>query len=169
MSVIIRDNGVIKMLIKGADSIIINRLKQDIKQPYLEHIQKKLGQFSCKGLRTLCLAMKVITEQELEEINLRIKATYGQQNQEKLIKEVAESIEKDLYLIGATAVEDRLQDQVPETLRDLLKANIKVWMLTGDKLETAENIGKSCNMIEEGMNITTMPGSLSHKQMHKRL
>jgi P-type E1-E2 ATPase len=53
-------------------------------------------------------------------------------------------IERDLYLLGATAVEDRLQDDVPKTIEKLLKANIKVWMLTGDKLDTAENIARSC-------------------------
>jgi P-type E1-E2 ATPase len=59
-------------------------------------------------------------------------------------------LESELYLIGATAVLDRLQDEVPETIRDLIRANIKVWMLTGDKLETAENIAKSCNLIQRG-------------------
>lgn len=53
-----------------------------------------------------------------------------------------------MTLIGATAVEDRLQDNVPETIRDLIQANIKIWMLTGDKLETAENIAISCNLIQ---------------------
>jgi phospholipid-transporting ATPase len=56
-------------------------------------------------------------------------------------------VERDLYLLGATAVEDKLQPDVPETIADLLKANIKVWMLTGDKMETAENIAKSCRLI----------------------
>lgn len=56
-------------------------------------------------------------------------------------------METNMILIGATAVEDRLQDKVPETIRDLLRANIKVCMLTGDKLETAENIARSCNLI----------------------
>jgi P-type E1-E2 ATPase len=46
--------------------------------------------------------------------------------------------------LGATAVEDRLQDDVPKTIEKLLKANIKVWMLTGDKLDTAENVARSC-------------------------
>jgi P-type E1-E2 ATPase len=65
--------------------------------------------------------------------------------------------ERELYLIGATAVEDKLQDKVPETIADLLRASnslfliflkdIKVWMLTGDKMETAENIAKSCRLI----------------------
>jgi P-type E1-E2 ATPase len=60
---------------------------------------------------------------------------------------LAATVEKDIYLIGATAVEDKLQDNVPQTIADLIKANIKVWMLTGDKLETAENIAKSCKLI----------------------
>lgn len=62
-------------------------------------------------------------------------------------------LEQDLYLIGATAVEDKLQPEVPETIADFLKANIKVWMLTGDKLETAENIAKSCRLIQGDMTV----------------
>ena len=56
-------------------------------------------------------------------------------------------MERNLILLGATVIEDRLQDLVPETLSKLLQADIKVFMLTGDKLETAENIGKSCNLV----------------------
>jgi len=56
-------------------------------------------------------------------------------------------MERNLTLLGATVIEDRLQDLVPETLSKLLQADIKVFMLTGDKLETAENIGKSCNLV----------------------
>jgi len=66
---------------------------------------------------------------------------------------LAEKFENDFILLGATAVEDRLQDLVPETIFDLIRANIKVWMLTGDKLETAENIGKSCKLILPDMTI----------------
>jgi len=56
-------------------------------------------------------------------------------------------------LIGATAVEDKLQENVPAALADFLKANIKVWMLTGDKMETAESIAKSCNLIQNDTEI----------------
>ncbi len=62
-------------------------------------------------------------------------------------------LEKGFYLIGATAVLDRLQDDVPETIRDLIRANIKVWMLTGDKMETAENIAISCKLIQDDFRI----------------
>ena len=60
-------------------------------------------------------------------------------------------LEVDLTIIGVTAVEDRLQDDVPFTIKALQKAGMHIWMLTGDKLETAENIGKTCNLIQDGM------------------
>jgi len=66
---------------------------------------------------------------------------------------LAETVEKDIFLMGATAVEDKLQENVPQTIADLIRANIKVWMLTGDKLETAENIAKSCKLIQDQMQI----------------
>ena len=59
-------------------------------------------------------------------------------------------LESGLTLLGATAVEDRLQDNVPEVIYDFQRANIKVWMLTGDKLETAKNIAASCKLIQKG-------------------
>ena len=66
---------------------------------------------------------------------------------------LAETVEKDIFLMGATAVEDKLQENVPQTIADFIRANIKVWMLTGDKLETAENIAKSCKLIQDQMQI----------------
>ena len=60
---------------------------------------------------------------------------------------VYSDFERGIVLIGATAVEDRLQDDVPQTIHTLQQAGIKIWMLTGDKLETAENIGESCKLI----------------------
>ena len=62
---------------------------------------------------------------------------------------IADKVESDLVLLGCTAVEDKLQDNVPSVIADLIEANIKVWMLTGDKLETAENIGYSCKLVQE--------------------
>lgn len=64
-------------------------------------------------------------------------AALPQNNHDELLEQLQDGIERDLYLIGATAVLDRLQEDVPETIRDLIRANIKVWMLTGDKMETA--------------------------------
>nr|CAI5828685.1 unnamed protein product [Callosobruchus analis] len=59
----------------------------------------------------------------------------------------ANLIERKLKLIGATAIEDKLQDGVPETIAALLEADINVWVLTGDKQETAINIGYSCRLL----------------------
>lgn len=74
-------------------------------------------------------------------------------NREAAYNELVSELESGMYLIGATAVLDRLQDEVPETIRDLIRANIKIWMLTGDKMETAENIAKSCNLIQPNFQI----------------
>lgn len=71
-------------------------------------------------------------------------------DRESKLEEVANMIETDLYLLGATAVEDKLQDKVPETIDSLLRANINVWVLTGDKQETAINIGYSTQLIVQG-------------------
>ena len=149
-SAIIRDpeTGIIKLLVKGADSIIIDRLSTTKPSSNLQGIKEKLTKFSTIGLRTLCMAERVLTEEEYAELDAKMLAAASDPKREKLIADLASGIETDLTLIGCTAVEDRLQNEVPETIRDMLKAEIKVWMLTGDKLETAENIGYSCKLIQ---------------------
>ena len=72
---------------------------------------------------------------------------------DKLLAQIYDKFERGLVLLGATAVEDRLQDNVPETINDLQEAGIKIWMLTGDKLETAENIGYSCKLLKNDMTV----------------
>ena len=69
------------------------------------------------------------------------------------LEAIYDKFERNIVLLGATAVEDRLQDKVPEVINELQNSGIKIWMLTGDKLETAENIGESCKLIKPGMNI----------------
>lgn len=173
MSVIVRDaSGLIKMYVKGADSIIRARLRTDTHQPFLATIDASLEEFSLKGLRTLCLAMKVISEAEYAAIKQSIAGVIGSPNAEAAIKNLAEGFERDLMLLGGTAVEDRLQDNVPAVLRDFLKANINVWMLTGDKLETAENIARSCNLITKNMGVVYIRGTDTgqnkiQNQLHK--
>lgn len=70
------------------------------------------------------------------------------QNREEKVAEVDELIEKELILIGSTAIEDRLQDDVPDTIAFAKKAGVKVWVLTGDKIETAINIGMSAKLLD---------------------
>lgn len=154
MSVIVRcpDNK-IKLYCKGADTVIYERLAQEGRQfdvVLLEHLKT----FATEGLRTLCCAMAVIDERKYSEWKLSYdRAASTVKNREELIEHEAEKIEKNLHLLGATAIEDKLQEGVPDTIETLLKADIKIWVLTGDKQETAINIGYSCKLIEPHMSI----------------
>ena len=79
-------------------------------------------------------------------------------DRDEKIEQVCSKIEQDLRLLGATAIEDKLQDGVPQTIADLKKAGIKVWIATGDKLETAIAIGHSTNLISGDSNIIVVRG-----------
>ena len=81
------------------------------------------------------------------------------------LDKAAEMIERDLVLLGATAVEDKLQDGVPDTIYTLQQAGIKVWVLTGDRQETAINIGLSCRLISESMSLVSLFISFSWRRM----
>ena len=155
------DDGHTKLFIKGADSVIKERLsKQQIDHKVLDHIDNFLSRSSVIGLRTLLMAMRVIDDQEFKEIMNKIReAESDVKNSEKRLSEIFNQFETDLVLIGATWVEDKLQDQVPETLEDFRKAGIKVWMLTGDKLETAKNIGYSWKLITDEMVLFEIQGA----------
>jgi len=74
-------------------------------------------------------------------------------DREKYVNKVSEEIEIDLELVGSTAIEDKLQDNVADVIKDIREAGIKFWVLTGDKIETAINIGFSCNVLDEEMEI----------------
>ena len=78
------------------------------------------------------------------------------ENKQKLIDRLYDIIENNLTLLGGTVVEDKLQDNVPETIKELRAAGIKIWVLTGDKLDTAKSIGYSCNLISERQKLFTL-------------
>ncbi|KAF7216273.1 phospholipid-transporting ATPase IA isoform X1 [Nothobranchius furzeri] len=151
MSVIMRTpSGKIRLYCKGADTVIYERLADSSR--YKEITLKHLEQFATEGLRTLCFAVADISEssyQHWQEIYLR--ASTSLQNRALKLEESYELIEKNLQLLGATAIEDKLQDKVPETIETLMKADIKIWILTGDKQETAINIGHSCKLLTKNM------------------
>ena len=67
--------------------------------------------------------------------------------------EVSEMIEKDFELIGSTAIEDKPQDEVENVISHIREAGIKLWVLTGDKIETAINIGYACQLLDQEMEI----------------
>ncbi|KAF5594685.1 phospholipid-translocating ATPase [Fusarium subglutinans] len=152
MSTIYRcPDGKIRCYCKGADTVILERLNDQ--NPHVEVTLRHLEEYASEGLRTLCLAMREIPENEFQawyKIYDTAQMTVGGNRAEEVDK-ASEIIEKDFFLLGATAIEDRLQDGVPETIHTLQQANIKVWVLTGDRQETAINIGMSCKLLSEDM------------------
>ncbi|XP_078280271.1 phospholipid-transporting ATPase IC [Rhinoraja longicauda] len=153
MSVILKDSeGKIKLYSKGADTVIYERLQ--LSCPHRESTQIALDQFATETLRTLCLASKDVEENDFQDWSQRHqKATVALQNREHLLEALYEEIETNLVLVGATAIEDKLQIRVPETIQNLKKADIKIWVLTGDKKETAINVGYSCRLLSDQMEI----------------
>ena len=145
MSVIVRQLGVegqpetnpIMLFSKGADNVIFERLApggEELK----EATEVQLDSFAQEGLRTLTLAYRALSEDEYNSWVIRYQAALSSiEDREGEIERVSDEVEQGLLLLGATAIEDKLQDGVPEAIADLKKAGIKIWVLTGDKLETA--------------------------------
>uniref|UniRef100_A0A8C2XQ37 Phospholipid-transporting ATPase n=1 Tax=Cyclopterus lumpus TaxID=8103 RepID=A0A8C2XQ37_CYCLU len=153
MSVIVRSpEGKLSLYCKGADTIIYERLHRSCSK-LMDVTTEHLNEFAGEGLRTLALAYKDLDEEYFNGWKRRHhEVSTSLDGREGKLDELYEEIEKDLLLLGATAVEDKLQDGVPQTIELLSKAHIKIWVLTGDKQETAENIGYSCNLLREEMN-----------------
>ena len=119
--------------VKGADTNMLPLIKAGSKEDMKckKQVEDNVEKFACKGLRTLCFAMKVFDWQQGRDIeNLKV-----------------EEVEQDLTLLAATGVEDLLQENVKECISDFRKAGINVWMLTGDKGATAKEIGVSCGLV----------------------
>ncbi|EJD08415.1 calcium transporting ATPase [Fomitiporia mediterranea MF3/22] len=153
MSTIVRTpEGQIKLYCKGADTVILERLGKN--QPYVEKTLSHLEDYATEGLRTLCISSRDISEAEYREWSkIYDQAAATINGRGEALDAAAEIIEKDLFLLGATAIEDKLQEGVPDTIHTLQMAGIKVWVLTGDRQETAINIGLSCRLISESMNL----------------
>uniref|UniRef100_A0A672YZ27 Phospholipid-transporting ATPase n=1 Tax=Sphaeramia orbicularis TaxID=375764 RepID=A0A672YZ27_9TELE len=153
MSIILRcPDGRVRLYCKGADTVIYERLSPNSR--HKETTQAALDVFANETLRTLCLCYKDISDAEYNAWSRKHKeAQVTMVDRDAALDRVYEQIENNLMLIGATAIEDKLQDGVPETIAKLAKADIKIWVLTGDKKETAENIGYSCSLLTDDMQI----------------
>ncbi|KAL1533410.1 putative phospholipid-transporting ATPase 4 [Salvia divinorum] len=153
MSVIVRDeDGQIFVFCKGADSIVFDRLARNGRM-YEELTTTHLNEYGEVGLRTLALAYKKLDEDKYAAWNeefIRAKTAISG-DREAMLDRVADMMEKDFILVGATAVEDKLQNGVPQCIDKLAQAGLKIWVLTGDKMETAINIGFSCSLLRQGM------------------
>lgn len=153
MSVIVKneDNRLI-LLSKGADSVMFGRLSSEGRR-FEAETKVHIGQYAEAGLRTLVVAYRELDEKEYKawaDEFLKAKTSLAAKRDE-LVDATADKIERNLILLGATAVEDKLQKGVPECIDKLAKAGIKIWILTGDKMETAINIGYACGLLRQGM------------------
>uniref|UniRef100_A0A673WFR5 Phospholipid-transporting ATPase n=1 Tax=Salmo trutta TaxID=8032 RepID=A0A673WFR5_SALTR len=177
MSVIVRSpEGKLTLYCKGADTIIFERLNPScskLKEPLCVSVFRILyflWSYAGDGLRTLALAYKDIDPKYMEEWKLRHhEASTAMDEREEKLDALYEEIEEGLLLLGSTAVEDKLQDGVPQTIEQLSKADIKIWVLTGDKQETAENIGYSCNMLREEMTEVFIVSANTAEEVRKEL
>jgi len=148
MSVVVREpSGAIKVMCKGADNVIEKRLAKKT-QMQESMTGDHLEGFSNEGLRTLVIAEKTISE----DFFLRWKKRYDEAlmlmlGKEEAVMILSEELENDFDLVGSTAIEDKLQENLTETISFIKKAGIKLWVLTGDKIETAINIGYSCELL----------------------
>ena len=151
-SILVKEGNYYKLYIKGADSIIEELLDKSTPPAVLEKSRYFVNLFSSQGYRTLFIAMRLLTEEEYEDFNYDLKSAQSEiKNKKKKFEELYATIEKNLILLGSTIVEDKLQENVPEVIKELREADIKIWMLTGDKLSTAYNIGLSCNLINKNI------------------
>ena len=155
MSVIVKDtDGVIRVLTKGADSTMMSRLRNN-QDSLLDRTDAHMRQYAVEGLRCLIVGYCDLPEKKYREWHTDYKAAATDINEldkrkaglANEIERLEDIIEQDLVLVGCTAIEDRLQDGVPECIETIAKAGINIWVLTGDKEETAINIAVACNLV----------------------
>ena len=122
-----------------------------------ERCFQHINDFATEGLRTLLYGYRFLEEDEYNSWKkLYRDASTSLTNRQAMVEKAGNLVETNLELAGATAIEDKLQDGVPEAIEKLRRAKIKLWMLTGDKRETAINIGHSCRLIKDYSSITIL-------------
>jgi len=162
MSVLLRDDATskISLLSKGADNVMLKLLHAG-QEELVRHTENHMQDHSNDGLRTLVLAQKAIDEASYQAWVKEYNAACGSQEQlEAKEKEMPNEIdrlmalmEQGLTLLGSTAIEDKLQEGVPAAIADMSRAGIGVWVLTGDKEETAINIAFACQLLDTSTTI----------------
>lgn len=170
MSLIVKNSQTNKYLLltKGADSAMISRIRQD--EIGVFKMEEHLKGFSLMGLRTLVMGQKELTQNEFEDLvceyeTIKISKNRGK---EKKLNKLFDIVEKNLNLVGCSAIEDKLQDEVPETINKLIESDIKIWVLTGDKQETAVEIGKACKLIQKDMDLLNL-SSINQEEFKTKL
>ena len=174
-SIIVRDlkDNRIYLYIKGSDRKITQGINSFSSKYLLESTQEHVDQFAHQGLRTLCYSFKILEESEYtnwlkEYEEMRYMAAKDKSLEPKL-DEIIDKIESDAILLGATALEDKLQERVKRDIEDFIEADINFWMITGDKMDTAETIGYSCGIISEDSEVYKIKENKDEKQIKEQL
>ena len=154
-SIIVKDlkTNKIVIYIKGSDRKIFSIIDDFSSKNLYEISKNHVDQFARQGLRTLCFSFKYLDEndydlwtKEYEDIKYRAINDKSLNSQLDLM---IEKIEGNSTLLGVSALEDKLQEKVKTDIEDFIEAGINFWMITGDKMDTAETIGYSCGIISE--------------------
>lgn len=143
----------VKVFVKGADTSMFRVIYKSSKNSkVVKGTEAQLHSYSSKGLRTLVIGMRELSPSEFEQWQSSYEsANTAVMGRAALLRKVANNIEDHLRLLGASGIEDKLQKGVPEAIESLRTAGIKVWVLTGDKQETAISIGYSSKLLTSKM------------------
>ncbi|RZB72179.1 Phospholipid-transporting ATPase 1 isoform B [Glycine soja] len=158
MSVILGypDNSV-KVFVKGADTFMLKVIDRSFKMDLVRATEAHLHSYSSMGLRTLVIGMRDLNASEFEQWHASFEAAstavFGRA---AMLRKVSSIVENSLAILGASSIEDKLQQGVPESIESLRIAGIKVWVLTGDKQETAISIGYYSKLLTSNMTQITI-------------
>ena len=154
-SVLVRERGVsdeVHLFTKGADAVMVDLLHDG--PEVIDPLQQEIDRFAGEGLRTLVYADRIVPTAEFDAWYTEWRAAKQSLDaRQATLNALADRMETGLHYLAATAVEDKLQERVPETISALHQAGMRLWVLTGDKRETAENIGYSANLLKGNMEV----------------
>jgi phospholipid-translocating ATPase len=153
MSVVVRHEGSGECVVfsKGADDVMLPLLAVRDAGGIGMRTSRHIRRFARQGLRTLLMAMRTLEPREYAELAARLRdASVATRGRSEALAAAYGAIERELDPLGASAIEDSLQPGVPETIRALREAGICVWMLTGDKAETALEVARACRLVPPG-------------------
>ena len=164
-SVVVKDLSLnkIKIYNKGSDIKIFEKINEYSKKNILEITKDHVNNFARRGLRTLCYSYKVIPQEEWDkwfnEYNILREAKKTNNSLEQKFEALYDTLEKDCFLLGATALEDQLQNGVKDDIQQFIEAGINFWMITGDKMDTAESIGHSIKLFDSDTEVFKIKGN----------
>lgn len=142
----------VKVFVKGADTTMLSAAKKSLNLDVMRATEVHLHSYSSVGLRTLVVGMRELSTSEFQQWQSSYEtASTALIGRAALLRKVASNVENNLVILGASGIEDKLQQGVPEAIEALRIADIKVWVLTGDKQETAISIGYSSRLLTGAM------------------